>query len=289
MNKEFNYSFIIPHKNCPDLLQRCVDSIPERDDVQVIVVDDHSDEGKKPQINRPNMEVLWIDKANTSGPGRARNYGIEKARGKWILFADADDFYNKGFLEVLDKYKEEDLDAVYFDAESVDSKTLEPRPKRLRKLNEMIEKSLGDEESFLKLRCVFRACWAKMVRRDFIINNNICFEETKRGEDVIYSRKVGYLANKSVVVNEKLYVYTLSPNSYTKNKKEVSDYLSMICQMLKDKYYFKYIGHPEWKKISFFRFYLKYFRTKPVLGLKVLYKHYKARKQLKEEEKMFVY
>ena len=202
----YNYSFIIPHKNCPDLLQRCVDSIPERDDVQVIVVDDNSDEGKKPQINRPNMEVLWIDKANTSGPGRARNYGIEKARGKWILFADADDFYNKGFLEVLDLYKEEDLDAVYFDAESVDSKTLEPRPKRLRKLNEMIEKSLGDEESFLKLRCVFRACWAKMVRRDFIINNNICFEETKRGEDVIYSRKVGYLANKSVVVNEKLYV-----------------------------------------------------------------------------------
>jgi len=42
-----NYSFIIPHKNCPDLLQRCVDSIPERDDVQVIVVDDNSDEGKK--------------------------------------------------------------------------------------------------------------------------------------------------------------------------------------------------------------------------------------------------
>lgn len=35
MSKEFNYSFIIPHKNCPDLLQRCVDSIPERDDVSI--------------------------------------------------------------------------------------------------------------------------------------------------------------------------------------------------------------------------------------------------------------
>ena len=46
-NMQINYSFIIPHKNCPDLLQRCVDSIPERDDVQVIVVDDNSDEGKK--------------------------------------------------------------------------------------------------------------------------------------------------------------------------------------------------------------------------------------------------
>jgi glycosyltransferase involved in cell wall biosynthesis len=46
----YNYSFIIPHKNCPDLLQRCVDSIPDRDDVQVIVVDDNSDEGKKPAL-----------------------------------------------------------------------------------------------------------------------------------------------------------------------------------------------------------------------------------------------
>ena len=38
-----NYSVIIPHKNIPKLLQRCLDSIPVRDDLQVIVVDDNSD------------------------------------------------------------------------------------------------------------------------------------------------------------------------------------------------------------------------------------------------------
>ena len=31
-----NYSIIIPHKNIPDLLQRCLDSIPRREDVQII-------------------------------------------------------------------------------------------------------------------------------------------------------------------------------------------------------------------------------------------------------------
>lgn len=41
-----NYSIIIPHKNIPQLLQRCLDSIPIRDDVQVIVVDDNSDTDK---------------------------------------------------------------------------------------------------------------------------------------------------------------------------------------------------------------------------------------------------
>ena len=41
-----NYSIVIPHKNTPDLLQYCLDSIPVRDDVQVIVVDDNSDADK---------------------------------------------------------------------------------------------------------------------------------------------------------------------------------------------------------------------------------------------------
>ena len=37
-----NYSIIIPHKNIPELLQRCLDSIPRRVDVQIFVVDDNS-------------------------------------------------------------------------------------------------------------------------------------------------------------------------------------------------------------------------------------------------------
>ena len=39
----FTYSIIVPHKNCVPLLQRCLNSIPQRDDIQIIVVDDVSD------------------------------------------------------------------------------------------------------------------------------------------------------------------------------------------------------------------------------------------------------
>jgi len=38
----YNYSIIIPHYNIPELLMRCLKSIPKRDDIQVIVVDDGS-------------------------------------------------------------------------------------------------------------------------------------------------------------------------------------------------------------------------------------------------------
>ena len=40
---KFSYSIIIPHKNTPKFLQRCLDSIPQREDLEVIVVDDNSD------------------------------------------------------------------------------------------------------------------------------------------------------------------------------------------------------------------------------------------------------
>lgn len=73
MNMQYNYSFIIPHKNCPELLQRCVDSIPERDDVQVIVVDDNSDEEKKPSLKEhKNLQVILLDASQSKGAGRAR-------------------------------------------------------------------------------------------------------------------------------------------------------------------------------------------------------------------------
>jgi glycosyltransferase involved in cell wall biosynthesis len=61
---EINYTIIIPHKNIPDLLKRCLDSIPEQDDRQVIVVDDNSniervDFESFPGLNRKNIEVYF--------------------------------------------------------------------------------------------------------------------------------------------------------------------------------------------------------------------------------------
>ena len=44
MDQIINYSIIIPHKNTPNLLQQCLDSIPYRDDIQIIVVDDNSED-----------------------------------------------------------------------------------------------------------------------------------------------------------------------------------------------------------------------------------------------------
>ena len=83
-----NFSIIIPHKNLPHLLQRCLDSIPARDDLEIIVVDDDSSEElvdfkSFPGTDRPDVKVIF-DK-QSKGAGAARNIGINKATGKWLL------------------------------------------------------------------------------------------------------------------------------------------------------------------------------------------------------------
>ena len=110
------YSFIIPHHNSPELLQDLLNTIPQRADVEVIVVDDNSDADKKPQLTRDDVHVIYISAQDSRGAGHARNVGLEAATGKWLLFADSDDFYEHHFLEELDKYTDGDYDIVFFSA-----------------------------------------------------------------------------------------------------------------------------------------------------------------------------
>ena len=109
------YSIIIPYKNCPALLNRCIDSIPQRDDVQIIVVDDNSDEtlvdfDSFPNTARQDVRVVRI--LDSKGAGKARNVGIEQAKGIWLIFCDCDDSFSEVFNNILDKHIERLEDVV---------------------------------------------------------------------------------------------------------------------------------------------------------------------------------
>ena len=92
------FTIIIPHKDIPELLDRCLRSIPHREDIQIIVVDDGSYDVDAVKIVEKSFPwVLFIYEKNSCGPGVARNRGLEKANGEWIVFADADDYFGDGF------------------------------------------------------------------------------------------------------------------------------------------------------------------------------------------------
>ena len=78
-----DYTIIIPHKSIPNLLQRCLDSIPYRDDIQIIIVDDNSDPAvvdfaQFPGHDRPNTEIYFTKEGK--GTSYARNFRLDSIK-----------------------------------------------------------------------------------------------------------------------------------------------------------------------------------------------------------------
>lgn len=214
-----DYSIIIPHKNTPGLLQYCLDSIPVRDDVQVIVVDDNSDTDKVdfehfPQWKGDNYEY-YLTK-DGKGAGYARNVALEHAWGKWVLFVDADDFLLPSVGEIFDEEKDTDADIVFFRPKAVMLEDLKTFSSRADYFNNLIDIYFekGDETP---LRCMFESPCSKFVRLYMIQNNKLRFDEVRYGNDVVFMVSAGVLAKKVEVRDKSFYCITESGGSLTSN------------------------------------------------------------------------
>lgn len=251
--QDYKFTVIIPHKNIPELLERCLSSIPLRDDIQVIIVDDNSsndivDFNNFPGKNRKNTEIYLTKEGK--GAGYARNIGVRHAKGQWLLFADADDFYTKDAWRVFDILSELKDDIIYFCVECVNSITLQIEDRNLKN-NIVIENFLNKTENCeARLRFTSWEPWNKMFRSRFVEDSNLSFEEIERGNDAMFVLKAGYYAKKISAVNDILYTVTYRENSitFTPNKKW---YRMSLNTIMKINRFYDEIGHSELKYFPF--------------------------------------
>lgn len=211
----FSYSIIIPHKNIPDLLQRCLDSIPQRKDIEIIVVDDNSDSEKVdfdafPGLDRQDVTVVFCKQSG--GAGAARNKGLEKASGQWLLFADSDDFFTNEFLTALDSCKSSDSDVILFKTTSCLSSDIS-KPSGRAFYNDNVDHLIAKEGIPREILLKSVSPWAKMYRRDFIEKNQIRFEEVKYANDVFWISQVAVNACKITGFDFPLYCVTTREGS----------------------------------------------------------------------------
>lgn len=194
----YNYSVIIPHKNCVNLLFRCLDSIPRRKDIQVIVVDDVSSfsKGEKQQLldkQDSNIKIVFLEKTHFAGG--ARNEGISLSEGKWLVFADSDDFFTKGAFDVMDQYLMSESDIVFFGDTSCYSDTLEPTNRygqRMKMLEDFCRYKSEESSEFLRFKNPTPTC--KMIKRDLVYLNKIRFDEVRASNDDMFSLLTGFFA-----------------------------------------------------------------------------------------------
>lgn len=210
-------SIIIPHKDTPELLHRCLDSIPIRNDVQVIVVDDDSNPdivnfARFPGIDRPKTEI-YLSKEGR-GAGHARNIGLSHAQGEWITFLDADDFFALDASDLFDKIFPIESDIVFFDIVGVMSDDISVPSRRNERYHKYIVDALKNNEE-TGIRYCFHPLWGKMIKRSLIEKKSIRFSETKWSNDIYFSTQIGCYANRIKALPDKLYYVTQSNNSLT--------------------------------------------------------------------------
>ena len=213
-----NYSFIIPHKNVPSLLKRCVDSIPQRDDIEIIIVDDNS----SPDIVNFNVfpcsdyhNVKVVQTKEGLGAGFARNKGIDIAQGKWLVFADSDDYFiTENLSTMMDCYSDCGADIVFFNIECLYSNSLTSAPNADKQYKQYIE----NKNAEILCRYQLKVPWGKFIKKSLVVSNGIRFDETKVANDIIFSLKTGICASYIKVDQVPIYVWLVRNGSLTSSR-----------------------------------------------------------------------
>ena len=195
------------------MLSRAVSSIPIREDIEVIIVD-NSLNPISPSLFDDNKMVTILYSDNKRGAGGARNDGLKRASGEWLLFMDADDFFTENAFNSFDSFVYTDNDIIFFKPTSCYSDTLELADRHYVFCKEIDEYFITGDE--FDLRCnEFDVPWAKMFRADFIRENKIDFEEVPASNDVMFSLKTGLNAKRITASEDVVYCVTVTKGSIT--------------------------------------------------------------------------
>ena len=236
----YKISVIVPVYNTEKYIKKCLDSLVNQTmrNIEIIVINDgsndHSEEIIKDYENKYPDMIKYYKKEN-GGLSSARNYGLEKAKGKYIAFVDSDDYIDKELFSKLEEYIDKNIDLIKF-------KTIKKYQdgKIERICGPIFEVSAG-EEAFNKLYSkdiLIEPSWLYLYRREFWIKNNFKYAENLYNEDFGLTPIVISKAKTVVSTENYGYYYIQRENSIvtdnTKSKKKAYDLLKHYDNMLEE-------------------------------------------------------
>lgn len=233
-------SIIVPHYNSADLLANLLSTIPNDPKIEVIVVDDHSTKKLaalldcKQKYGNRNIHFFENEFGKKSA-GAARNTGIKRAKGRYLLFADADDWFLDGFWSAVQRNIACGADVIYF---APTSQKLNGRKSDRHTYYEGLVKNYLTDSSYqnkLRLRYLYWSPWSKLVKRSVVVKNNIFFDEIQYSNDMLFMAKLGIAVNTIKVSADVIYCILEHRGSLTTCK---SESVLMMRRKVYCRYYF---------------------------------------------------
>ena len=208
-------TIVIPAYNAFPYIEELISSMDVREiedgKVEVIIVDDGSTDGTADYCDRleaENNSYRVFHQPNSGGPAGPRNLGIEKARGEFVFFADADDLFVDGAISgMLDHLKTNRFSVGIFKVDASDwgmdyGGLFDASRDQCAVDNSNIMNSLGPY---------------KVFRRSLVVENNIRFPEGVAYEDLPFTMECYLLAAGDIsVISDRVYY------KYTKREGTVS-------------------------------------------------------------------
>ena len=229
-------SIIVPFNNGKKYLERCLNNLNkiEYDDYEIILVDDFSKDNSEQIAKRYNNTKYFYTSEETIGVGNARNLGIEKASGKYILFVDVDDTIEKDLFINLEKYMNQNIDMIKYKMKIIKDKELYADGPIFEVTNgEEAFNKLCYKDKYLDSPCLY------LIKKELLERTNLYFEKNVYHED--FGLIPLLLANAKNAVSTDVYGYNYfqSENSimrnedYSKKLKKVDDKLFLYEQLKK--------------------------------------------------------
>lgn len=212
-------SVIIPIYNAEKFLSLCLESIINQTykNLEIVLVNDGSLDNSieicRQYAERDNRIKIIDDK--NRGVSYARNKGIEKATGQYILFIDSDDIVKKNYIDILVKKinKNTNLDMAVCAYEEVNLNC--NKKKNYNIDNSKIALLTGSlKKDYYLIREFLNTPWGKLYKTQIIKKHNIRFpDKCNIAEDQIFNYQYYLYVKEYIYINEPLYVYMHRKNS----------------------------------------------------------------------------
>lgn len=268
---EVAVSIVIPIYNADRYLEQCLESICTQslEEWEVICVDDHSTDHSMEILHgyeEKDDRIHVYNNEGMDGAGGARNFGLQYALGDYLLFLDADDFFDRDLL--LNVYRQcvmYDLDICIYDYAEFDDKMQkvtwrfdisEVWGKKYK--NRCFSMQDEGDEIFLPWSC---APWTRMVRKKLVMETGIRFQEIHNANDVFFAYAL--LANadrvKYVTFEKPLIYYRVNVADQLTNSRDRNPYCIYYALEQVYDYYLQYFS--QYMKSGFFTCFVQHIRN----------------------------